>query len=92
MVTSACDDMNEARQSEALKHAGEGQHGVDVNMVSRACVGRMVALSCGESERSLASSPALCIYLLLLYGAERSFKRSRRSCLSRCTWPLCCST
>ena len=45
----------------ALKQTGEGQHGVDVNMVSRTCVERMVALFYEESEWSLASSPALCI-------------------------------
>ena len=56
MVTSARDDMNEARQQRnttgheaegissgqllmALWHTGEGQHGVDVNMVNRACFG-----------------------------------------------------
>ena len=73
-------------------HTGEGQHGVDVNMVILACVGRMDALFYEESEWSLASSLALYLLSLYLYDAERSFKRSRRSCLSRCTWPSCCST
>ena len=45
----------------ALWHTGEGQHGVDVNMVNRASVRRMVALFYEESEWSLASSPALCL-------------------------------
>ena len=78
MVSSARDDMNEARQQinttgheaegissgqllMALWHTSEGQHDVDVSMVNRACVGRMVALFCEESEWSLAASPALCL-------------------------------